>query len=210
VHHRLSDAGLTPRQVAGVLYAASALFALGAMMFINPSARSYAVALVVIGAGVWMVARYLRLHELNELARVVRRGARQPRAIAYNVGLRRATERLATARTLEDLKIGIALLMERSEFDDVLFLASTGHDRRGHTQRWRLVDGVFVDEWTERRADEWEIVCTFEGKEWRGELVMRRRVGRQALFVDLNLLIELVQGALAEAASSIESPLTVA
>ena len=210
VHHQLGKAGLTPRQVAGVLYAASALFALSAMMFINPSVRSYAVALVVIGAGVWMVSRYLRLHELNELARVARRGARQPRAIAYNIELRRATERLATARTIDDLKAGIALLMQRSEFDDILFSVSSGQDRRGHTRRWRLWDGDFVEDWPERRPDEWEIVCTFQGKGWKGELVLRRRLGRQALFVDLNLLIELVQDALAEAAARIEPPVPVA
>jgi len=209
LHHQLGRAGLTPRQVVGVLYATSALFALGAMMFINPSVRSYAVALVVIGAGVWMVSRHLRLHELNELARVARRGARQPRAIAHNIELRRATERLSTAQTLDDLKAGIAMLMHRSEFDDILFSVSSSLDRRGHTQRWRLSDGEFVADWPARRPDEWEVVCSFEGKEWRGELVLRRRLGRQALFVDLNLLIELVQSALTEAASRIEPPVPV-
>ncbi len=209
LHHQLGKAGLAPRQVAGVLYAASALFALGAMMFINPSGRSYAVAFVVVGAGVWMVSRYLRLPELNELARVARRGARQPRAIAHNIELRRATERLATAQTLDDLKAGIATLMERSEFDDVLFSVSSGRDRRGHTQRWQLSDGAFVEGWPARRFDEWEVVCSFEGNEWKGELVLRRRLGRHALFVDLNLLIELVQGALTEAASRIEPPVPV-
>ncbi len=58
-----------PTLVAGVMYVASAAFALAAMMFIDPSVRSYAVALVIIGAGVWIAARLLRLHELNELAR---------------------------------------------------------------------------------------------------------------------------------------------
>ena len=210
VHHQLDKAGLSPRQVLGVLYAASALFALGAMMFINPSGRSYAVALVVIGAGVWVVSRHLRLPELNELARIARRGVRQPRVISHNVELRHATERLATARTLDDLKAGIAMLMRRSEFDDILFSVSSGADRRGHTQRWRLWEGDFVEDWPERRPDEWEIGCTFEGKGWKGELVLRRRLGRKAVLVDLNLLVELVQPALTEAASRIEAPVPVA
>ena len=87
---------------------------------------------------------------------------------------------------------------------------SSGQDRRGHTRRWRLWDGDFVEDWPERRPDEWEIVCTFQGKGWKGELVLRRRLGRRALFVDLNLLIELVQDALAEAAARIEPPVPVA
>ncbi|HWP39166.1 MAG TPA: MraY family glycosyltransferase, partial [Gemmatimonadales bacterium] len=51
VHHGLARAGLSPRQVAGVLYAVSAAFALAAMTFVNPGVRSYAVGLVIIGAG---------------------------------------------------------------------------------------------------------------------------------------------------------------
>jgi hypothetical protein len=98
------------------------------------------------------------------------------------------------------------MLMHKSEFDDVLFSVSSGTDRRGHTQRWRLRDGDFVEDWPTRRPDEWEVTCGFEGKGWTGELVLRRRVGRQALFVDLTLLIELVQQALSEAGARIEAP----
>ncbi len=210
VHHVLGRAGLSPRQVAGVIYGASALFALVAMVFINPSVRSVAVAFVVLGAGVWMAARFLRLHELNELARMARRGARGPRAIGYNVELRRGTERLATAQTLDDLKAGVVMLMERSEFDDVLLSVSVGADRRGNTTRWRMRDGDFVEDWPPRRPDEWEVVCPFEGDGWRGELVLRRRLGRPELLVDLNLMIELVQGALTEAAERIAPPVAVA
>lgn len=204
VHHGLARAGLSPRQVAGVLYAVSAAFALAAMTFVNPGVRSYAVGLVIIGAGVWTIVRFLRLHELNELARVARRGLLQPRTIALNVQLRRAAERLGGARTLDDLMAGLALLLERSEFDDVLLLVTAGGDRRGHARTWHLENGAFVEAWPKRRDDEWEIVCPFVGRGWTGQLLLRRRLARPSLMLDINLLLDVVQPALSQAAQRID------
>jgi UDP-GlcNAc:undecaprenyl-phosphate GlcNAc-1-phosphate transferase len=206
VHHHLARSGLSPRQVVGVIYAGSAAFALAAMMFINPGVRSYAVALLMIGAGVWVISRYLHLHELNELARLARRGVLQPRAIAANVELRRATERLSSARTLEDLKEGLAILLSRSEFDAILLMVAPAGERRGHAKVWHLSEGRFVEERPERHPDEWEVVCPFEGAGWIGELHLRRRLGRRSLLLDLNLLLELVQPTLSAAAKRIETP----
>jgi UDP-GlcNAc:undecaprenyl-phosphate GlcNAc-1-phosphate transferase len=206
VHHGLARAGLSPRQVLGVLYAASAAFALAAMMFINPGVRTYAVGFVVVGAGVAIVVRFLRLHELNELARVARRGLLKPKTIALNVQLRRAAERLGSARTLDDLMAGLAILLERSEFDDVLLLVAPKADRRGQARVWHLQHGQFVEAWPRRREDEWEIVCPFQGAGWNGQLLLRRRLGRPTLMLDVNLLLDLVQPALAQAALGIESP----
>ena len=205
VHHHIARAGLSPRQVAGVVYAASVAFALGAMLFLNTGVRSHAVALMVVGAGVWVIVRYLKLHELNELARLARRGVVQPRAIAINVQLRRAVERLADTHTIDDLKYGLAILLERSEFDEVVFTASLASERRGHTRAWCLRDGAFVEEWPRRGVDQWEVVCPFEGAGWSGELHLRRRLGKKSLLLDFNLLLELVQPALAGAAARIDA-----
>jgi UDP-GlcNAc:undecaprenyl-phosphate GlcNAc-1-phosphate transferase len=204
VHHHLAKAGLSPRQVAGVIYASSAAFALAAMLFVNPGERSIAVGFVVIGAGVWMVARFLRLHELNELGRLAKRGALQPRAIALNVELRRASERLEVASSLEDLQEALAILLSRSEFDEVVLITAPATDRRGNARSWRLANGHFVEEWARRDRDEWEVVCPFYGDGWNGELHLRRRLGRRSLLLDINLLLELVQPALTRAASRID------
>ncbi len=204
IHHRLAHAGLNPRQVALAIYAASAALALMAMLFINPSARTNAVALIVFGAGLWFIVRYLRLHELNELARLAKYGVLQPRRIAINVNLRRAAERLETATTLEDIRAGVALLFKRSEFDDVVLVAAPDGERRGGSRAWRLDAGAFVEEWPSRARDEWEVVCPFDGKGWAGELRLRRRLGRRSLLLDLNLLLEVVQPALCAAAERVD------
>ncbi len=203
VHHQLSRAGLSARQVVGVVYGASVAFALGAMLFLNPGERMHAVALLVIGAGVWVIARYLRLHELNELGRLVRRGTQQARAVAANVQLRRAVDRLMRAEGLDDLKAGLAVLLEKSEFDEVLLTVFPIKERRGNTLAWRLAGAEFVEQWPKRGVDEWEVVCPFEGDGWLGELHLRRRLGKKSLLLDFNLLLELVQPALARSASRI-------
>ncbi|MCH6547863.1 MAG: undecaprenyl/decaprenyl-phosphate alpha-N-acetylglucosaminyl 1-phosphate transferase [Gemmatimonadetes bacterium] len=207
VHHRLQQFGYSPRQVAALMYGASAVFALLAMFFINPSARSFAVVLIIVGAAMLVVVRFLKLHEINELARLARRGVLQPRSIVMNVQLRRAAERLETAHTLTDLHSALAILFGRSEFDEVVLKVAPLHERRGASVTWHLVDGAFREGDVERQHDEWEVVCPFDGKGWVGALHLRRRLGRRSLMMDLNLLMEIVQPALENVAARIENPL---
>jgi UDP-GlcNAc:undecaprenyl-phosphate GlcNAc-1-phosphate transferase len=203
VHHRMARAGLSPRQVAGLLYAASAAFALAAMLFVNPGVRSYALALAVAGLGAALIGRYLHLPELNELARLAQRGILAPRAIALNADLRRGAERLAGAKSLGDLHEALALLFGRSEFDQVLLVVAPRGDRRGRTRTWWYQDGSFTEGSPPRDLDEWEVVCPFEGTDWVGELHLRRRLGRRSLLLDLNLFLDVVQPALSQAARRI-------
>ena len=204
VHHHLARAGLSARQVVGIVYGASVAFALGAMLFLNTGMRSHAVAMIVMGAGVWIIARHLRLHELNELARLARRGVFQARAIAANVQVRRAVDHLMNAQSMDDLQRGLSILLQNSEFDDIVLTAGPAAERRGHTRAWQLVGDSFFEGWPKRGTDEWEVVCPFEGDGWTGELRLRRRIGKQSLLLDLNLLLELVHPALSQAASRID------
>ena len=206
VHHRLAQVGFSPRQVAGMIYAASALVALVSMLFLNPNARSYGVALLVFGAGVWLTARYLRLHELNELARLARRGALQPRKVAMNVGLRRAAERLEGASRFEDILAGVEALFDHTDFDEVILVAFAPGERRGSSRAWQLREGRFTEGWPARGHDEWEVTCPFDGDGWSGELRLRRRLGRRSLLLDFNLLLEIVQPALEDAAHRTPGP----
>jgi UDP-GlcNAc:undecaprenyl-phosphate GlcNAc-1-phosphate transferase len=204
VHHRLARRGRSPREVAGLIYAASAAGALVAMLFINPSARSYAVGLLVFGAGFLLAVKYLRLHELNELARVAKDSVLQPRKIAINVGLRNAAERLESATTLDDIRAALAMLFSRGEFDDVVLVVAPAEDRRRLSRAWRLSYGTFVEDRPRREPDEWEIVFPFYGNGWGGQLHLRRRLGRRSLLLDFNLLFQVVHPALTAAAKRID------
>ncbi|HEY2825521.1 MAG TPA: hypothetical protein VGI83_08255, partial [Gemmatimonadales bacterium] len=117
-----------------------------------------------------------------------------------------AAERLATARTLTDLQEGLAILLRRSEFDEVVLVVTTGKEMRGSSRAWCLRDGRFALDWPPRRPDEWEVVCPFDGDGWRGELHLRRRLGRRSLLLDLNLMLDIVQPALTQAARGIPRP----
>ena len=68
---------------------------------------------------------------------------------------------------------------------------------------WHLEAGAFVEAWPRRAEDEWEIVCPFIGTGWSGQLLLRRRLGRPSLMLDLNLLLDVVQPALTQAARGI-------
>jgi UDP-GlcNAc:undecaprenyl-phosphate GlcNAc-1-phosphate transferase len=207
VHHQLARAGLSARQVAGIIYSASVVFALAAMLFLSQDSgvRSHAVTMIVLGAGVWLIARHLRLHEMNELARLAKRGVLQARVVAANVQVRRAVDRLTNAHTMSDLKDGLSVLLQNSEFDDVVLTAAPAKERRGNTVAWNLADAVFVEGWPKRRSDEWEVVCPFEGDGWVGDLRLRRRLGKKSLLLDLNLLMDLVQPALSQSAARISA-----
>ncbi|MCZ6759589.1 MAG: MraY family glycosyltransferase [Gemmatimonadetes bacterium] len=202
LHHRLQKAGFKPMQVVGVIYMASAGFAFVAMLFINETVRTYAVALVIIGIAVWLMVRYLKLHEINELARLAKRGMAKPRAIAMNVQLRQASERLESTASIEDLCKALAILFRGSEFDGVALSLSKRGDQ-GAERKFRLEGDSFVEGLPERKADEWEVVCPFQGGDWTGELRLRRRLARKSLLMDLNLLLEVVQPSLATAVERI-------
>ena len=90
----------------------------------------------------------------------------------------------------------------------MLLLVAPSDERRGSTLKWHLENGVFVDGWPERGPDEWEVMCPFEGSGWVAQLHLRRRLGRQTLLLDLDLLLGLVQPTLTEAAQRIATPVT--
>ena len=100
---------------------------------------------------------------------------------------------------------GLSILLQHSEFDEIVLTAGLAEERRGHTMAWQLSGDSFIEGWPKRRSDEWEVVCPFEGAGWTGELRLRRRLGKRSLLLDLNLLLDLVQPALSQAASRIDA-----
>ena len=118
---------------------------------------------------------------------------------AEHEGRRDADQRVQEARRLDELLTALATVFARGEFDDVALFLRTPPG--GVERSWRLHEHGFVEQPAPRRRDEWEVVCPFSGVHMEGELVLRRRLGRRSLLLDLNLLVEILQPALERAAA---------
>ncbi len=117
IHHRLRELGHSPRKVALILYAASACFGLLSLVLVQPSGRTTATLFIVAGAAVWLAVQRLRIPELVEFGRVLRRSTRQRKAIAHNVRIRKAIEGIRAASNSASLFSALRDGLEAGEFD---------------------------------------------------------------------------------------------
>ena len=165
IHHRLLSLGVSPRNVALLLYGACALLGLGGMLLVNDSAY-VAVVLLVIGLGVGLAVQRLRYYEFEELGRLLRRGVHQRKTIGRNVRIREASVRVSDLtdldRVFETLEATFA--EDRFECAEVRLRRSfVGGDQSADAHR-RLDDDVAV--WAWRRSDVtlaacWEVRLPF-------------------------------------------------
>jgi UDP-GlcNAc:undecaprenyl-phosphate GlcNAc-1-phosphate transferase len=116
IHHRLLSLGHSPRKVAMLLYGACALLGLGGMLLVNDSAY-VAVVLLVIGLGVGLAVQRLRYYEFEELARVLRRGVHQRKAIGRNIRIREASLLLSGQTDLDTVFETLESTFAQDEFE---------------------------------------------------------------------------------------------
>ena len=116
IHHRLRDFGYSPRRVALVLYAASAAFALISMLLVYPGYRLDAVLLGFAGVVLSLAVQRLRIPELLEVGRIVRRGLHQRTVIGHNVRIREAIARIGAADDPYGLTAALRYALEAGEF----------------------------------------------------------------------------------------------
>jgi UDP-GlcNAc:undecaprenyl-phosphate GlcNAc-1-phosphate transferase len=102
IHHRLLGAGRSPRSVVLTLYAACAVLALCGMLLVNEGGH-VAFVLALIGVGVLFTVQRLKIYEFEEVARLLRIGARQRHTIARGVRVREASARLADLSDLGEV-----------------------------------------------------------------------------------------------------------
>jgi UDP-GlcNAc:undecaprenyl-phosphate GlcNAc-1-phosphate transferase len=116
IHHRLRDFGWSPRRVAVVLYAGCAAFALLSMMLAQPGYRGDGVVLGIAGVVLWISVQRLRIPELLEVGRIVRRGLHQRAVIGHNVRIREAMSRLHEVTDPFGLDAALRCALEAGEF----------------------------------------------------------------------------------------------
>ncbi len=120
IHHRLLDHGLTQRQAAILLYAVCALFSLFGLMLLNPRRSLAALIFFVLGVGIVFGVQRLRYAEFSELGNQIKQGVtRRRRALAVNVRVRRTSNAIGNATTLDQLLESLEGMLSANELDYV-------------------------------------------------------------------------------------------
>jgi UDP-GlcNAc:undecaprenyl-phosphate GlcNAc-1-phosphate transferase len=226
IHHMLLQRGWSQRRVALVLYGVSAVFGLLAMLFVNSGSSLTAVVLFVVGVAVAIALGNLRYPEVDELRASVKRniGDRRTRA-ANNLRMRRASQAVAAAATLDDLFDGILEVLELGEFVCVnVQLNCNGHsdpsDRvaglasgNGSLKKVSVRDGGIHWTWKQSGFEDvdviasdrfWTLRLPLAGKGASlGCVLLYRPFDSEALLFDVNYLTTVFQPAVARAAERV-------
>jgi UDP-GlcNAc:undecaprenyl-phosphate GlcNAc-1-phosphate transferase len=212
IHHMLLDRGWSQRRVVFVLYGASALLGLLALLFVgNAGGPTTGLLLFVIGVVVALVVGRLRYHEVDEVRASMRRnlGERRIRA-ANNIRVRRASRALSKATTLEEIFKATLAMVEHKEFVYVTVQLNCGVDPASHEEclkkmvaqqplcAARLQNGTICWSWQKEGFDAEEI--TGSGHYWTmhlplmtahadwGHINLYRPFDSEPLRLDINYL----------------------
>lgn len=184
IHHRLLRRGWTQRKVVLVLYGVTCVLGLLSLLLLYPTGSSIGVVLLVLGAGIVVGVQHLGYPELIELRRVAQRAFDQKRVIINNLAVRRGTEELARAHSLEAVRRALEDTFRYNDFDAFeLRLNSAGAEAAENALFWTKNSG-FGD----RAA--WQLCLAVAGErgEPAGELVLYRTYTEGPLYLDINLV----------------------
>ncbi len=230
IHHMLMARGWSQRRVALVLYGASALFGLLALLLVNdPGMRTTGLVLFVVGAAILLGVGRFRYHEVDEVKASMRRSFAQRRLrIANNVRVRRASRAMSEAATLGEIFNATQQLLELGEFTYAAMRFDGGRSARHSEQalareRKELLmrgaeirDGSVSWHWQRRDADADRIMgsgsfwtlrlpLSTQNAEW-GYLNLYREFGADSLLLDINYLCDLFQRETAKAIERVLGP----
>jgi hypothetical protein len=198
IHHKLLERGFSQQKVVVILYAVSAGCGMLSLFLLYPSGPMVGIVLFVIGTGIWLGVQHLGYHEFFELGRVALRTLEQKKIIVHNLAIRRATEAMSKANSIDDVRIILRQAFEGNDFDgfELNLGPSTAQDGEPENSllMWERPNGNHgVASWT----------LTLDLKSTRGEslgsLSLYRKCTGAPLLVDINLLISGFNIALAKA-----------
>jgi UDP-GlcNAc:undecaprenyl-phosphate GlcNAc-1-phosphate transferase len=200
IHHKLLERGMSHRQVVIVLYAVSALFALLSLFLFWPTGSTLGLILAVLGTGVWLGVQHLGYLEFGELRRVAQRTLDQRSVFVSNLAIRRATEKLKTARDYAQLCHLLEAAFSGNDFDgldlrvkvlpkdwnrpDVPMVLTTSAQVLEY--KWSKIEHLRWRDDTPAWSLTLDLVTT--KNEHRGSLNLYRLHRDTAILVDINLL----------------------
>lgn len=121
IHHKLLALGWSQRRVVLALYGVCALLGLQALLFVQEwgVSRLTGLWLFVVGVAVIVAVDRLHYHEVDEIRDGLKRSlslAELRMRLANNVRVRRASQALAQAKTLDELFDAVKEMLELSSF----------------------------------------------------------------------------------------------
>jgi UDP-GlcNAc:undecaprenyl-phosphate GlcNAc-1-phosphate transferase len=217
IHHMLMARGWSQRRVALVLYGASALFGLLALMLVNdPGMRTTGLVLFVVGAAILLAVGRFRYHEVDEVKASMRRSFAERRLrVANNIRVRRASRAMSEANTLGEIFNATQQLLELGEFTYAAMQFGGGQDAVHSEQAFarerksllmrgaEISNGSVCWHWQRRDTDAELIIgsgsfwtlrlpLSTQTAEW-GYLNLYREFGADSLLLDINYLCDLFQ-----------------
>ncbi len=186
-HHKLLERGWSHRRVVLSLYVVCALFGLSSLLFVSSSPMT-GLFLVIIGVVVIIGVSGLRYHEVDEVGAGVRRNTGERRSrLANNVVVRRASQKMSYADSLEEIIAAFEVMLAHEQFAGVrLWLTPVDED---------------IPDWSWVRSDVTPEAIFDEARNWRlslpllsqihgetGRIEFYRTVQDGNLLLDINLL----------------------
>lgn len=126
IHHKLLELGLSQRQVVAILYAASALFTILSLTFLNPSRLIAIPVIAILALSIFFGIRRLNYKEFGEFERFAQRLRQQKQIAASNIALHKAADYLLETRNTASV-VGLLEGGLRSEFDGFRINLDQGH-----------------------------------------------------------------------------------
>ncbi len=202
IHHKLLQRGMSHRQVVILLYGVSAMFALLSLFLLWPTGSTLGLVLAVLGTGIWIGVQHLGYLEFGELRRVAQRTIEQRQIFVNNLAIRRATEELKAAESLQQVGRILTAAFDSNDFDAFELRAELGGlhlvgENEIPQMRWKK-PGSFA---SAGLGDSWNMTLPLvtPARQLCGNLVVFRRYNDRDLQLDINLLTSVFATTLAEA-----------
>jgi UDP-GlcNAc:undecaprenyl-phosphate GlcNAc-1-phosphate transferase len=196
IHHRLLSRGLSQRQVVLVLYGVSCALGLLSLLLLypGPGGSTMGVVFLIVGVGIVMGVQHLRYPELMELRRVAQRALDQKRVIVNNLAVRRATEELSRAHSMESVRRILEETFRYNDFDAFELYVETEPGETLHSNGERFFWAKPTPAGERYRGfnpDTWQMSLALIDQEGGqlGTLILHRGYTDQPLKVDINLVI---------------------